>query len=86
MAKRVRVRLHLPGINAIMKSQEIENVLASWGDHYARRAREIGASPDYSYDVRPGNRQSAAFVHPSNMRGVINNSKTNALEKAFRNG
>lgn len=78
MAKKVRFRLNLPGLNELMKSEEMQAVLADAG-------RQIAASAGdgYESEVHTASFVAISNVYPGSAESARRNWKENTLLKAI---
>lgn len=77
MAK-VKIKLNLPGINAIMKSNGIQSVIKAAGDSVAANAGE-----EYAASVNVGNWLAFCNVYPDSAKAANDNFRNNSLLKAL---
>ena len=75
---KVGIKLNLPGINAIMKSDGIQSVLKAAGDSVASNAGE-----GYAAEVRTINWIAVCNVYPDSKEAAKDNYKNNSLLKAL---
>ena len=75
---KVGIKLNLPGINAIMKSDGIQSVIKSAGDSVASSAGE-----DYTASVNVGRWLAFCNVYPDSAKAASDNFKNNSLLKAL---
>lgn len=78
MAKRVRFKLNLPGLNELMKSQEMQDVLLEAGKAVAQ-----AAGSDYGAEVHKASYIAISNVYPDSKRAAHENFKDNSLLKAI---
>lgn len=74
----VRVTLRLTGLNKLMRSPEAQALV---DDHGRRIATRAGA--DFEYVADPHKWTARGFVQPANIRGMREQAKNAALERAL---
>lgn len=77
MAK-VKIKLNLPGINAIMKSNGIQSVIKAAGDSVVANAGE-----EYAASVNVGRWLAFCNVYPDSAKAANDNFRNNSLLKAL---
>ena len=82
MSKKVEIRLNLPGINAVMKSQPIRDALQAAGDAVASGASGMDGS-DYAASTHLANWIAVANVFPNSKEAAHRNFRDNTLLKAL---
>lgn len=75
---KVGIKLNLPGINAIMKSDGIQSVIKAAGDSIA-----ASAGSDYAAEVNVGNWLAFCNIYPDSKAAANDNFKNNTLLKAL---
>lgn len=75
---KVGIKLNMPGINAVMKGDGIQNVLKAAGDSVASSAGE-----GYAAEVRTINWIAVCNVYPDSKEAAKDNYKNNSLLKAL---
>ena len=78
MAKKVEVKLNMPGLNALMKGSEIQGHLKSAADAVTRIAGE-----GYGSRVHVASYVAIANVYPMSDESAVENSGNNVLLKAL---
>lgn len=74
----VKIKLNLPGINAIMKSDGIQSVIKAAGDSVASSAGD-----DYAASINVGRWLAFCNVYPDSRKAATDNFKNNTLLKAL---
>ena len=74
----VKIKLNLPGINAIMKSDGIQSVIKAAGDSVA-----ASAGSDYAAEVNVGKWLAFCNIYPESKAAANDNFKNNTLLKAL---
>ena len=77
MAK-VKIKLNLPGINAIMKGDGIQGVLKAAGDSVASNAGD-----EYAASINVGHYIAFCNVYPDSAKAANDNFRNNSLLKAL---
>ena len=75
---KVGIKLNMPGINAVMKGDGIQNVLKAAGDSVASSAGE-----GYAAEVRTINWIAVCNIYPDSKQAAKDNYKNNSLLKAL---
>lgn len=78
MANDVKFKLNLPGLNELMKSQEMQNALLEAGQAVA-----TSAGSDYAAEVHTVNWIAISNVYPDSKRAANENFRHNTLLKAL---
>lgn len=78
MAKSVRFKLNLPGLNELMKSSEMQNALLEAG-----KAAAGYAGADYAAEVHVANFIAISNVYPDSKSAAHDNFQNNTLLKAL---
>lgn len=78
MAKQVRFKLNLPGLNELMKSKEMQDVLLEAGKAVAQ-----SAGSDYAAEVHTASYIAISNVYPDSKEAAHENFKDNTLLKAI---
>lgn len=77
MANNVKFELNLPGLNELMKSKEMQNVLLDAGNAVAR-----SAGSDYEAEVHTASFIAISNVYPNSRKAAKENFEQNTLLKA----
>ena len=83
MATRVRVVLDLKGLNELMKSEGMQNVLNEYGSKIASRAGAMSGA-EYGYRTHLANWVAITNVYPDSEEAAKDNYRNNTLLKAVR--
>lgn len=78
MAKDVKFKLNLPGLNKLMKSSEMQSKLLEAG-----KAVAGSAGGDYAAEVHTASFVSISNVYPDSKRAANENFRQNTLLKAI---
>ena len=78
MAKDVKFKLNLPGLNELMKSSEMQSALLDAG-----RAVASSAGSDYAAEVHTANWIAISNVYPDSKKAANENFRHNTLLKAL---
>lgn len=78
MANNVKFKLNLPGLNALMKSSEMQNKLLEAGKVVAG-----SAGGDYAAEVHTASFVAISNVYPDSKRAANENFRQNTLLKAI---
>lgn len=78
MAKDVKFKLNLPGLNELMKSSEMQSALLDAG-----RAVAGSAGSDYAAEVHTANWIAISNVYPDSKKAANDNFRHNTLLKAL---
>ena len=81
MAKKVEFELNLPGLNALMKSAEMQNVL----DKKAK-AVQTAAGDGFNHRTYPINWIAVSTIFPDTQKAKQDNLRDNTLLKALSAG
>lgn len=82
MSKKVEIRLNLPGINAVMKSPEIQKAVQAAGDAVASSASSMEGE-DFAATTHLANWIAVANVFPNSKKAAHANFERNTLLKAL---
>ena len=82
MSKNVRIELNLPGINEVMKSEAIQEVLQQCGNQVAGKAAGMDGG-DYAASTHLANWIAVTNVFPNSREATHSNYKNNTLLKAL---
>ena len=81
---KVKFKLNLPGLNALMKGPEMQAVLASYGDRVLNAARNSApAGAEFSANTRAINWIAVTTVRTDNYEAQKDNYDHNTLLKAL---
>ena len=85
---KVDFKLNLPGLNALMKSPEIQTVLAEKGSEVMARANSNAHVPDaeYSMETKTINWIAVTTIRAENGAAVRENLENNTLLKSLLGG
>lgn len=75
---KVEIKLNLPGINTVMKSEGVQNVIQSCGNAVANNAGD-----GYAADIKVGKWLAFCNVFPNSKDAAKDNFKNNSLLKAL---
>lgn len=78
VAQRFQVRLNLPNLNAVMRSAEAQAIVDSAG-----RRMAAAAGDDFEYVASPHRWVARGYVQPKNARGMREQARNAALERAL---
>ena len=78
MANDVKFKLNLPGLNELMKSQEMQNALLEAGQAVA-----TSAGSDYAAEVHTASWIAISNVYPDSKKAANDNFRHNTLLKAL---
>lgn len=78
MANDVKFKLNLPGLNELMKSSEMQQVLLEAGKDVANNAGE-----DYTAEVHTASYIAISNVYPDSQKAANDNFRHNTLLKAL---
>lgn len=79
MSQKVRFELNLKGLNELMKSEEMQEVLSNKGAEVASRA-----GSDYAYRTHLANWVAITNVYPNSPEARKENLENNTLLKALK--
>ena len=85
---KVDFKLNLPGLNAIMKSPEMQSILSEKGAAVMARANNMAQIPDakFSMDTKAINWIAVTTVRADNGEAIAENFKNNTLLKSLSGG
>lgn len=78
MAKNVKFKLNLAGLNELMKSPQMESILDAAGQAVAQ-----AAGPEYAHRVHQASFVAICNVYPDSKNAANENFKENTLIKAI---
>ncbi|MEV8167340.1 hypothetical protein AB0O70_05390 [Microbacterium paraoxydans] len=78
MAQRIPVQLNLRGLNTIMRSPEAQAIVEDVG-----RRMAAAAGDDFEYVASPHRWVARGYVQPKNARGMREQARNAALERAL---
>ena len=81
MADNVRIELNLPGINALMTSEEFAAKIREAASEVASSANSM-SDAEYGYSVKKGRWVVVGNVFPDSKKAANDNYLNNTLEKA----
>lgn len=79
---RVRFELDLNGLNELMKSEEMQSVLDTYGAEVASRAAGMSGA-EYGYRTHVANFVAITNVYPDSKEAAQDNFEHNTLNKAL---
>ena len=79
---KVRIELNLPGINEVMKSEAIQEVLQQCGNQVAAKAAAMDGT-DYAASTHTINWIAVTNVYPNSEDAAHKNYRNNTLLKAL---
>lgn len=82
MSKKIKVELNLPGINALMKSPEMQAHLSEAGAAVAQQASAMAGGEPYDSRVHLASWVAIANVWPASRNAAKKNLEENTLLKA----
>ena len=82
---KVKFKLNLPGLNVLMKSPEMQHILAEKGSQVVARANSNAADPkaEYSMETKPLNWIAVTTVRAENGAAIHENYEHNTLLKSL---
>lgn len=85
MSDKFRVELNLPGVNELMKRQELQDYMQSLGEQVASRAEGMALNPNAEYEAKT---KTLNWIAVTNIRAVNHeafeeNLENNTLLKAL---
>lgn len=78
MVQRFQVRLNLPNLNAVMRSAKAQAIVDAAG-----RRMAAAAGDDFEYVASPHRWVARGYVQPKNARGMREQARNAALERAL---
>lgn len=84
MAKKVDFKLNLQGLNQIMRSEDMQNILDEYGQEICARANagKVIDEAEYKCNTYPIRWIAVSNIGPANAEAGIDNLKNNTLLKA----
>lgn len=82
MSSRIKVRLNLAGVNAMMRSPEVQAALQDAGDAVARQASDMGRGAAYEASTHLARWVAITNVYPASQEAAHDNFAHNTLLKA----
>ena len=79
---KVRIELNLPGVNEVMKSEAIQDVLQQCGNQVAAKAAAMDGT-DYAASTQTINWIAVTNVYPNSEDAAHKNFRNNTLLKAL---
>ena len=79
---KVRIELNLPGVNEVMKSEAIQDVLQQCGNQVAAKAAAMDGT-DYAASTQTINWIAVTNVYPNSDDAAHKNFRNNTLLKAL---
>lgn len=83
---KVKFELNLPGLNQLMKSPEMQNILQAKGSEVASRAHSMCPKGEYSVRTYPINWIAVCNVSAENREAIQDGYEHNTLLKALGGG
>ena len=81
--KKIEVKLRLKGVNALMKSPEIQSILIEKGERVREAAEQMSGGGEYEAETKVGKWIALEYIRAKDYKSLKSNLEDNTLLKAL---